>query len=78
LGEDHQLHVVIAPLLSIHEQIRKQQGKFDDDVRQLAKSDETARGPMTVPGVGVVTALTFRHTMTTHRAFDRHQASAPI
>jgi hypothetical protein len=38
LGEDHQLLGVIAPLLSIHEQICRQQSKFDDEVRQLAKS----------------------------------------
>ena len=63
LGEDHQLLGVIAPLLSIHEHICEQQSKFDDDVRRLAKSDETTRRLMTVPGVGVVTALTFRHTI---------------
>src|ERR1700727_4105605 len=63
LGEDHQLFSVIAPLLSIHEHICQQQSKFDDEVRRLAKSDETTRRLMTVPGVGVVTALTFRHTI---------------
>jgi transposase len=63
LGGDHQLLSVIAPLLSIHEQVCKQQSKFDNEIRQLAKSDETARRLMTVPGVGVVTALTFRHTI---------------
>jgi hypothetical protein len=63
LGEDPQLLSVIAPLLSIHEQICKQQSKLDDEVRQLAKSDETTRRLMTVPGVGVVTALAFRHTI---------------
>ncbi|WWE90675.1 transposase [Bradyrhizobium sp. 6(2017)] len=63
MGEDHQLLGVIAPLLSIHEQICKQQSKFDNEVRELAKSDETTLRLMTVPGVGVVTALTFRHTI---------------
>jgi transposase len=63
LGEDHQLLNVIEPLLSIHEHICKEQSKFDDEVRRLAKSDETTRRLMTVPGVGVVTALTFRHTI---------------
>lgn len=63
LGEDHQLRDVIAPLRSIHEQICKQQSKFDDEVRQLAKSGETTRRLMTGAGVGVVTALTFRHTI---------------
>lgn len=63
LGEDHQLLGVIAPLLSIHEQMCEQQSKFDDEVRQLAKSDETTRRLMTVPGVDVVTAWAFRHTI---------------
>ncbi|MET4222674.1 transposase [Bradyrhizobium sp. LB14.3] len=63
LREDHQLRSGIAPLLSIHEQICKQQSKFDDEVRQLTKSDETTRRLLTVPGVGVVTALTSRHTI---------------
>jgi transposase len=63
LGEDHQLVGVVVPLLSIHEQVCKQQSEFDNEVRRLAKSDETTRRLMTVPGVGVVTALTFRHTI---------------
>lgn len=63
LGEDHQLLNVVEPLLSIHEHICQQPSKFDDEVRRLAKSNETTRRPMTVPGVGVVTALTFRHTI---------------
>lgn len=63
LGAGHQLRAVIEPLLLIHEQVCEQQSKFDDEVRRLAKSDETTRRLMTVPGVGVVTALTFRHTI---------------
>ena len=53
----------MARLLSIHENVCQQQSKFDDEVRRLAKQDETTRRLMTVPGVGVVTALTFRHTI---------------
>lgn len=63
LGEGHQLRAVIEPLLSIHEQVCRQQNQFDNEVRRLARSDETTRRLMTVPGVGVVTALTFRHTI---------------
>ncbi|MDH2406972.1 hypothetical protein QCM77_45225 [Bradyrhizobium sp. SSUT18] len=63
LGDDHQLLSVIAPLLSIYENVCQQQSKFDDEVRRLAKQDETTRRLMSVPGVGVVTALTFRHTI---------------
>ena len=63
LGENHQLRAVVDPLLLIHKNVCEQQGKFDDEVRCLAKSDEITRRLMTVPGVGVVTALTFRHTI---------------
>jgi transposase len=63
LGEGHQLGSIIEPLLLIHEHICQQQKKFDGEVRRLAKCDETTRRLMTVPGVGVVTALTFRHTI---------------
>jgi transposase len=74
LGEDHPLGRIIAPLLSIHEQVCDQQRKFDDEVRRLAKSDEVTRRLMTVPGVGVVTALTFRHTIDDPSRF--HSASS--
>ena len=63
MGNDHPLLSVISPLLLIHEHICQQQNKFDEEVRRLAKADETTRRLMTVPGVGVVTALTFRHTV---------------
>jgi transposase len=63
LGEGHQLRSVIDPLLLIHDQVCQQQRKLDDEVRRLAKADDTTRRLMTVPGVGVVTALTFRHTI---------------
>lgn len=63
LSADHQLRAVIEPLLLIHDHVCQQQRKFDDEVRRLAKSDEIVRRLMTVPGVGVVTALTFRHTI---------------
>jgi transposase len=63
LGDSHPLLSAISPLLLIHEHICQLQNQFDDEVRQLAKADETTRRLMTVPGVGVVTALTFRHTI---------------
>src|ERR1700752_593749 len=63
LGVDHLLLSVISPLLSIHENVCHQQGNFDNEIRRLAKLDEKTRRLMTVPGVGIVTALTFRHTI---------------
>lgn len=50
LGVDHLLLSVISPLLSIHENVCQQQGKFDNEVRRLAKLDDTTRRLMTVPG----------------------------
>ena len=41
--EDHHLRAVIDPLLSIHESVCRQQTKFDEEVRRLAKSDSTTR-----------------------------------
>jgi antirestriction protein ArdC len=38
-----------------------QMAKLDEEVRRRARADETVRRLMSVPGVGVVTALTFRH-----------------
>ena len=63
LVEDHVLRPIIDPLLAIHEQVCRQQRKLDDEIRRLARADATTRRLMTVPGVGVVTALTFRHTI---------------
>jgi len=63
IGDGHTLAPVIQPLLAIHEQVCREQEKLDKQVRSLARHDETVRRLMTVPGVGVITALTFRHTI---------------
>jgi transposase len=59
----HPLRVIVEALLSIHERVAWEQAKLDEDVRRRARADETVRRLMSVPGVGVVTALTFRHTI---------------
>jgi transposase len=59
----HPLLAVIEPLFVIHQQVCAEQYKLDQEVRRLARVDETTKRLMTVPGVGVVTALTFRHTI---------------
>jgi transposase len=63
LGESHPLRAVVESLLSVHERVSDEQTALDTQVRGLAKADQTTRRLMTVPGVGVVTALTFRHTI---------------
>jgi transposase len=59
----HPLRAVVESLLSIHERVAEEQARLDEDVRRRARDDETVRRLMSVPGVGVVTALTFRHTI---------------
>jgi len=63
LGDDHPLRSVVESLLAIHEHIDQEQAVLDKRVHRLAKADETTRRLMTVPGIGVVTALAFRHTI---------------
>lgn len=63
LAGDHLLRPVVEALLAVHEQVSGEQEKLDRQIRSLAHTDETTRRLMTVPGVGVITALTFRHTI---------------
>ncbi len=62
-GDAHPLRPIIDPLLAIHEHVCAERRKIDDEIRRIARADETTRRLMSVPGVGVVTALTFRHTI---------------
>lgn len=62
-GEGHILWPVLLPLISVHANVCGELDKLDRRVRQLAPEDETTRRLMTAPGIGVVTALTFRHTI---------------
>jgi len=61
LGESHPLRSIIESLLSVHQRVSEEQTALD--TRATAKADQTTRRLMTVPGVGVVTALTYRHTI---------------
>jgi transposase len=57
------LRAIIDCLLTVHERVTDEQIKLNGRVRNMAKADATTRRLMTVPGIGVVTALTFRHTI---------------
>jgi len=63
LLDQHVLRSIVDGLLAVHEQVEEQQAALDKRVRKEAKADETTRRLMSVPGVGVVTALAFRHTI---------------
>lgn len=62
-GDGHVLWPVLLPLLSVHGHVCRELDGIDHQVRQMARADETTQRLMTVPGVGVVTALTFCHTI---------------
>jgi len=62
-GDGHSLWSVLQPLLSVHAHVCGELDGLDRQIRHLAREDETTRRLMTVPGIGVVTALTFRHTI---------------
>ena len=75
------LRSIVEGLLAVHEQVEAQQAALDKRVRTEAKADEMTRRLMSVPGVGVVTALAFRHTiddLTRFRLAQTVGASASI
>ena len=74
VDHQHMLRSIIEGLLAVHEQVEEQQVVLDKRVRQAAKTDETTRRLMSVPGVGVVTALAFRHTIDDPTRFRSAQA----
>ena len=63
VDNEHVLRSIVDGLLTVHEQVETQQALLDKRIRNAATADETTRRLMSVPGVGVVTALTFRHTI---------------
>jgi transposase len=63
LLDQHVLRSIVDGLLAVHEQVEQQEAALDKRVRKEAKADETTQRLMSVPGVGVVTALAFRHTI---------------
>lgn len=73
IDEKHILRSIVEGLLAVHEQVEEQQTALDKRVRTEAKADETTRRLMSVPGVGVVTALAFRHTIDDPTRFQSAQ-----
>lgn len=62
-GDGHALWLVLLPLLSVHDHVCHELEGLDRQIREMARTDETTRRLMTVPGIGVVTAMTFKHTI---------------
>jgi transposase len=69
----HILRPIVEGLLAVHEQVETQQATLDKRVRAEARADETTRRLMSVPGIGAVTALAFRHTIDDPARFQSAQ-----
>jgi transposase len=71
LREALHLRPLIEPLLAAHAALVSQVLRYDDQLAELAKSNQTVRRLMTVPGVGPITALAFVSTVDDPRRFKR-------
>ena len=58
--ENPALEIAVAPLLTTRESVRKAVAVLNRKLLGLARRDSESRRLMTVPGVGLVTALAFR------------------
>lgn len=54
---------IVEAFLRLHEQLSAEQLAIDRRDRAAAKADDTIQRLMTIPGVGIVTASSFRHTI---------------
>ena len=65
------LRPLIEPLMLAHSALISQVIKYDDQLKAMARSNQTVRRLMTVPGVGPVTALAFASTVDDPQRFKR-------
>lgn len=70
-GSDPVLATMCGPLLEVVKSIRAQINAYDRVLTRQARQDETARGLMTVPGVGAMTALAFMSAIDDPHRFRR-------
>jgi transposase len=78
IGDSHPWQSVIQPLPRRHEQICTEKDRLDRQVRRMACDDATTRRLLSVPGIGIVTASSFRHTIDDRPAADPLHPLAPI
>jgi transposase len=64
IGDDEELQAYVGPLLEVRRHLRAQCLKLEKRIIEIGKGNEVCRRLMTIPGVGVLTALVF---VTTNR-----------
>src|SRR4051812_46656111 len=70
-GDNQAVMPIIEPLLTILETMLAELARLTKQVLALARNEEVCRRLMTVPGVGPITALTFRATIDRPERFRR-------
>jgi transposase len=70
-GDDRAVMPIIEPLLAILETMLAELARLTKQVLALARNEEVCQRLMTVPGVGPITALTFRATIDRPDRFRR-------
>lgn len=76
LADKPRLMALAAPLLEMRVLLLEQVRRYDRQLRAMARADAVCRRLMTVPGVGVLTALAFRAGIDRPERF-RSSASVP-
>jgi transposase len=70
---------VVATMVTVRDSLLKQITVFDRAIRRLAKTDDTARRLMTVPGVGAVVALAYMSVIDDPKRFGHaHDVGADL
>lgn len=70
LAPDDPLVALTDGFMRVHEQLADEQRAIDDRIKNEAAEDEAVKRLMTIPGVGVVTAVCFRHTVDAPERFS--------
>ncbi|WP_291826084.1 IS110 family transposase [Bosea sp. (in: a-proteobacteria)] len=74
IGADKMLLVVFEPLLRIHKSLRESLAELHRVVLRAVRIDPICRRLMTMPGIGPVTALTYRATIDDPKRFRRSRS----
>jgi len=69
--KDPTLDLICRPVMVVIETVRAHAAEYDRLLRSMGRRDEIARRMMTVPGVGVMTALAFMSTIDDPHRFKR-------
>jgi len=74
IGDDQELLSYIEPLLLVRDQLHKQFQKLEKMILDIAKDDPVCEQFMSIPGVGALTALTFKTTIERPERFKKSKS----